>query len=150
MAVSSLLNASSNSGTTGAANNGSNTQMNMTEFLQLLTTQLADQDPLDPTSDSDFFAQLAQMGTVQGVDNMQQSMQVQQASSLMGKTVTGLTTNAAGESVAVTGTVTQLSITNGNYILNVTDSSGNTSQVSMGTLQSISGGSSTGTSGSGG
>ncbi|HEY3783289.1 MAG TPA: flagellar hook capping FlgD N-terminal domain-containing protein [Fimbriimonadaceae bacterium] len=144
MAVSSILNSSANGAAT--ANSGSNTALNMTEFLQLLTTQLADQDPLNPTSDSDFFAQLAQMGTVQGVDQMQQSMQVTQASSLMGQTVTGLTTNSAGEAVPVTGTVTSLSISNGSYLLNVTDSSGYTSQVNMSSLQSVSGQTTTKTS----
>jgi flagellar basal-body rod modification protein FlgD len=110
----------------------------MTEFLKLLTTQLSAQDPLNPTSDSEFFSQLAQMGTVQGVQQMQQSMQVAQASSLMGKTVTGLTTNSAGESVPVTGTVTQLSISNGNYTLGVMDATGTVNQVSMNSLQNIS------------
>lgn len=56
-------------------------------FLQLLTVQLSTQNPLEPMNDRDFFAQLAQLGTVQGVDELKRSMQVTQASSLIGRTV---------------------------------------------------------------
>src|SRR5579875_1436589 len=37
----------------------------MNEFLQLLTTQLQNQDPLNPTDPTQFVAQLAQFSTVE-------------------------------------------------------------------------------------
>jgi flagellar basal-body rod modification protein FlgD len=115
----------------------------MTTFMQLLTTQLANQDPLDPMSDGAFFSQLAQMGTVQGVQAIEQTSQVSQAASLMGQTITGVSTNATtGTSSTVTGTVTSVSVQNGTYLLNVTDSSGNVSQVPVNNITGIIGGSS--------
>jgi len=140
MAISSVLQSAAATGTGQTAS--SSASLNMTTFMQLLTTQLANQDPLDPMSDSDFFAQLAQMGTVQGVQQIQQTMQVAQASALMGKTVTGITVDSStGTSVPVTGTVTSVTVQNGNYMLNIVDSNGNTNAVSMNNITSISGGS---------
>ncbi len=87
MAVSSVLgSAASGVGTTQS----SSSALNMTTFMQLLTTQLANQDPLDPMSDGAFFSQLAQMGTVQGVQAIEQTSQVSQAASLMGQTISGI------------------------------------------------------------
>ncbi|MDK2855158.1 MAG: flagellar basal-body rod modification protein FlgD [Bacillota bacterium] len=40
------------------------------DFLQLLVTQLRLQDPLEPVKEQDFIAQLAQFGTLEGVNNL--------------------------------------------------------------------------------
>lgn len=45
------------------------------EFLTLMTTQLKNQDPLKPLDGTEFVAQLAQFGTVSGIQQMQGSMQ---------------------------------------------------------------------------
>jgi hypothetical protein len=93
-------------------------------------------------SDSDFFSQLAQMGTVQGVQQIEQSSQVSQAASLMGQTVSGVAINtSSGTSSIVTGTVQGVTVQNGSYMLNVVDSSGNTSQININNITSIQGGS---------
>lgn len=136
MAIQSIYQgATGNAGQT--ANNSST--LDMTEFLKLLTVQLSSQDPLDPTSDSEFFAQLAQMGTVQGVEGIQNTMQVTQAASLMGKTVTGITVDpATGASVSVTGTVTKLTISNGQYLLDVKGKNGAITELPLGNLQTVS------------
>jgi flagellar basal-body rod modification protein FlgD len=124
------------------ANNTSGTPtasstLDMATFLKLLTVQLSSQDPLNPMSDTDFFSQLAQMGTVQGVDQMKQTLQVSQAASLMGKTVSAM---AASNGVAqqVTGVVNSLSIQNGTYLLNLTTPDGGAVQVSMDNIEGVS------------
>jgi flagellar basal-body rod modification protein FlgD len=140
MAISSVLQSTSSAPGQTASSSAS---LNMTTFMKLLTTQLANQDPLDPMSDSDFFAQLAQMGTVQGVQQIQQTMQVAQAAALMGKTVSGVAVDSSsGVSSLVSGTVSSVSVQNGNYMLNLVDSSGNMSSVSINNVTSITGGSS--------
>ena len=68
------------------------------QFLQLLVAQLNNQDPLSPQENGEFIAQLAQFSTVEGIDNLNTSMesllggyqssQALQASSLVGRTVT--------------------------------------------------------------
>lgn len=56
-------------------------------FMRVLVAQLENQNPLEPMTDRDFFAQLAQLGTVQGIDRIGSTMQTAQAASMIGKTV---------------------------------------------------------------
>jgi flagellar basal-body rod modification protein FlgD len=66
-------------------------------FLQLMITQMNNQNPLEPQSNSEFVAQLAQFSSVEGLDKLNntmdgmassfQSSQALQASSLVGRTV---------------------------------------------------------------
>lgn len=66
-------------------------------FLQLMITQMKNQDPLAPQSNSEFVAQLAQFSSVQGLEKLNtsfnsfssgfQSNQALQASSLVGRSV---------------------------------------------------------------
>jgi flagellar basal-body rod modification protein FlgD len=50
------------------------------EFLTLMTTQLKNQDPMKPLDGTAFIAQLAQFGTVSGIQEMQTSMETLAAS----------------------------------------------------------------------
>lgn len=66
-------------------------------FLKLLTTQLQNQDPLNPMENAELTTQLAQMSTVEGVNKLNstlenllqgyQASQTMQAASLIGRTV---------------------------------------------------------------
>jgi flagellar basal-body rod modification protein FlgD len=86
------------------------------DFLRLLITQMSSQDPLNPVSNSDFIAQMAQFSTLQQTTNMQTDMaglrsqqDVLQANSLIGRDVDLV--NPDGSSVH--GTVSAVQITNG-------------------------------------
>lgn len=60
------------------------------DFLTLLTTQLENQDPLNPQSPSDFAAELAQFSTASGVQTLNQTLGAGggvQAAGLVGKNV---------------------------------------------------------------
>ncbi len=134
------------SAATTASVPGSTTKANgtldMGTFMKLLTTELANQDPLNPTDDTSFYSQMAQMGTLQGMDNLQNASTVQQAQSLMGATVTAvnpLTNTGTGQAALVTGTVTRLSIVNGVYSLGVQEANGGIVDVPMSSLQQIDG-----------
>lgn len=50
-------------------------QMNQQEFLMLLTTQLSQQDPLNPMDNQQFVAQLSQMASVERLENISMSIQ---------------------------------------------------------------------------
>jgi len=66
-------------------------------FLKLMTTQLSNQDPFEPMDNGDFLAQMAQFGTVNGVNELLtsfqdmavslQSSQALEASNLIGRNV---------------------------------------------------------------
>jgi len=45
------------------------------DFLRLMTEQLKHQDPLKPLENNEFLGQLAQFSTVQGINNLQTSLQ---------------------------------------------------------------------------
>ena len=60
------------------------------DFLTLLTTQLENQDPLNPQNPSDFAAELAQFSTASGVQTLNQTLGAGggvQAAGLIGKNV---------------------------------------------------------------
>ncbi len=103
-------------------------------FLQLMITQLKNQDPLKPMDPSEFLGQLAQFGTVTGIQNMQDSLtglsdslrssQVINGTSLVGHNVLVVTDTAAlGEEGDIVGTVTVPENASAVALL-VTDSSG--------------------------
>lgn len=66
-------------------------------FLELMITQMKNQNPLDPQTNADFVAQLAQFSSVEGITNLSetvgglasgfQSSQALQASAMVGRTV---------------------------------------------------------------
>jgi flagellar basal-body rod modification protein FlgD len=137
MAVPSVLGTSTPP-TTATTQSGKD-QLNMTDFMNLMVSQLENQDPTNPMNADSFFAQMAQLGQVQGMDTLNQQMEVQQAQSLMGKVVTATTQNADGSNGtgSVTGIVTQLNVVNGNYQLGIQDYNGGLVQVNMNAIQSV-------------
>ena len=74
-----------------------NDELGQDEFLELMTTQLRYQDPLKPMENGDFLAQMAQFGTVSGINELNgnfntlassfESNQALQASTLVGRKV---------------------------------------------------------------
>jgi flagellar basal-body rod modification protein FlgD len=66
---------------------GKNNYMDQQMFMRLLVAQLTTQNPLEPMNERDFFAQLAQIGTVQGIDRLGSTMQMAQAANYIGRTV---------------------------------------------------------------
>lgn len=57
------------------------------DFLQLLVSQMENQDPLDPQSDTEMAAQMAQFTSLQQTTAMSSSLSMMQADSLLGSTV---------------------------------------------------------------
>lgn len=106
-----------------------NMQISESGFLQLITTQLQDQNPLQPTDPTQFLAQiegLSEVSSLQGMQSSLQGSQVLSGASLLGKTVLApgsTATLAAGGTVsgAVTAPAGATSLT-----VTVQDGSGNT------------------------
>src|SRR5262245_37633148 len=137
MAISPIT---SPSGQNGGSTTQSTNTLDMNTFLTLLTSQLSNQDPLEPMSSGDFASQLAQLGTVQGMDNLQKLSQVSTATSLLGRTVTVTNPNITGttSSPIITGTVVNILNKQGSYTIGVKDSNGNITNVNTNTIQSVS------------
>lgn len=114
--------------------------LSMTTFLNLLVTQLQNQDPLKPMDDSSFYAQLAQLGQVQGMEKLNSSADLGQAQELMGKTVSATrpTSSESGkQGETFTGTVSKIIFKNGNQYLGVTEANGGTVEVQISAIQSV-------------
>jgi len=115
-------------------------KLDMNAFLRLLTVQLSNQNPLEPMNDRDFFAQMAQLGQVEGMDAMQKSLQVTQASAMLGKSVTAfrpMTESTSGMNEAVFGVVERLVIRNGEQKLAIREMDGGLVEVGFGAIQSV-------------
>jgi flagellar basal-body rod modification protein FlgD len=107
-------------------------QLGPSAFLKLLTTQLANQDPLKPMDDTQSVAQLAQFSALQASDNLQASFAnfqsnfaVLQSAGLVGKNVTVNSVDANGNTSTITGTVAYISVINGAPQISLTDANGN-------------------------
>jgi len=103
-------------------------------FLELMITQMRNQNPLEPQSNSEFVAQLAQFSSVEGLDKlnsttetmaaMYQSSQALQASSMVGREVTVATETAILENGnTVLGTI-ELPASSGHVEMNIYNSGG--------------------------
>ena len=119
----------------GNSSTKSSNQLGAQDFLNLMVAQMKNQDPLSPTNSSQFLSQLAQFGTVSGINSLQssfstlsstlQSNQALQASTMVGRTVlvdgTSLTqpANGGGASGAV-----NLSASTGDLVVTVSDAAG--------------------------
>ncbi|MGH2870983.1 MAG: flagellar hook assembly protein FlgD [Solirubrobacteraceae bacterium] len=66
--------ASSTSGTNAAGSSGGLSGLTMNDFLTLMTAQLQNQDPLNPTDSNEFLNQLSELSTVQGISQLNGSM----------------------------------------------------------------------------
>src|ERR1035437_8807105 len=71
------------------------------DFLKLLTTQMSNQDPMNPVSDTDQIAQLAQFSSLQSMNSLLTNSQLEGASNMIGKNVTAADTSGH----SVNGTV---------------------------------------------
>jgi flagellar basal-body rod modification protein FlgD len=76
-----------------------NMQINETDFLQLISTQLQNQDPLQPTDPSQFLGQLEGLSEVSSLQSMQSTMSSSQLSS---------SANLIGQSILAPGTTAAL------------------------------------------
>ena len=83
--------------TAAAATTQDRNSLNQSEFLKLMTAQLATQDPFEPMENGDFLGQMAQFSTVTGIEQLTGSFnmlaqsvnqgQAMQAATLVGKEV---------------------------------------------------------------
>ncbi len=74
-------------------------------FLKLLVAEVQNQDPLEPTSNTEWISQYATFSELEAMQNMGASFDLSRASSLVGKTVVIETTNEAGKTSTVEGKV---------------------------------------------
>lgn len=132
-AIQQLMNANqpgaTTSGTTPTATNP--TGVNEFQFLQLLTAQLQNQDPMQPMDDTQSVSELAQFSALQSQTQLSSAFQtfqsnfsIMQSAGLIGKNVQVVTTDGSGNSSTQTGTVQAVQVVNGVPSVTLTGSNG--------------------------
>lgn len=83
----------------------SNSSLDKDAFLQLLVAQMKYQDPLEPTSNTEYISQLATFSELEEMQNLTSGMTLQRASSLVGQYVFMRVTDSSGNTSFPEGTV---------------------------------------------
>ncbi len=79
--------------------------MDKEAFLNLLVAQMKYQDPLEPTSNTEFVSQYAQFSALEQMQNMSATLELSRASTLVGQTVSVNTTDSTGKTTTIQGMV---------------------------------------------
>ena len=106
------MNVNSATSATSAINStdslaGSQNVLDQKDFLQLLVTQMQNQNPLSPQSDTQMAAEMAQFTSLQQTSAMSSSLSMMQANSLVGSTVDLQIDSQTATSGVVQGVVMQ-------------------------------------------
>jgi flagellar basal-body rod modification protein FlgD len=96
---------SSTGQTSGSKSSSGSSSMDKDSFLQLLVAQMKYQDPMEPTSNTEYVAQYAQFSELEAMQNLSSNMDLQRATTLVGKEVIVKSTGASGETTYVQGKV---------------------------------------------
>jgi len=97
-----------------------NTNSDLDKDAFLLVTQLQYQDPLNPTDDKQFIAQMAQFSSLEQMQNLNSNSSKMLAYSLMNKVVQAeVSDEATGDTETVTGTVDGITTEEGKTYLHV-------------------------------
>ena len=104
---------SSGSSTSSSATSSSSLNLNATDFMNMMITQLQNQDPLNPSNSDQLMSQMSAIGQMQASSTLKTTLQglatqtqIGAASSLMGKHVSGIDAN----NNTVAGTVTSIQV----------------------------------------
>ena len=93
--------------------------MDKDAFLQLLVAQMKYQDPLEPTSNTEYISQYATFSQVEQIQNMAATMELSRASSMVGKVVEIRTMTSTGDYKSVQGSVEYVTYENGKAYVSV-------------------------------
>ena len=100
---------------TSAAGKGNS--LGKDDFLQLLVAQMKYQDPLEPTSNTEYISQYATFSELEQMQNMSGTMEMSRGTELVGKTVTVEATDDKGNTTSDMGVVDYVSYENGKVLL---------------------------------
>ncbi|MBR1669944.1 MAG: hypothetical protein IJ695_04525 [Butyrivibrio sp.] len=88
-------------------------------FMQILVAQMKYQDPLEPTSNTEYISQYATFSQVEQLSNMASAMSLSRASEMVGKTVTITQANENGTTSEIQGVVDFVNYSGNTAYLNI-------------------------------
>ena len=104
-----------------AANKKAGGGLDKEAFLQLLVAQMKYQDPLQPTSNTEYISQLATFSSLEEMQNLNGTMTTQHATNLVGKTVIMNVTSSTGATNVIQGKVDFVVKQNNKVYLSIDD-----------------------------
>ena len=89
------------------ASGTSNTAMQMDDFLQLLTSQISNQDPLEPMKDTEFISQMANIASLEQMQQFTEGFEMFASSQkdMVAQAYLGKMVNISEEGLEVSGLV---------------------------------------------
>lgn len=133
------LNSAVTAKTSTNSSSGS-TDLNISDFLQLMVAQFQNQDPENAASTTDMLNQMVQMSMIQAITNITDASTMLYSSSLVGKEVTIGQYDSEGKLQEIVGTVTGTGTYDNNPVVFVDGVSYNLSSImAVGRLPSADG-----------
>lgn len=117
--TSNTTSTNTNNSTASKAASATSGSLDKDAFLQLLVTQMQYQDPLNPSSNTEYMSQLAQFSSLEQMQNLNQTNQNTSAQSLVGSYVIMKTTDATGSENYVSGLVDFVTMVEGKAKLSI-------------------------------
>ena len=121
MATTAPVNSATSTQTQAVKTSNPKGQLKVEDFINMMVTQLQNQDPMDPAKSDQLLSQMSEIGQLQSQQSLQTSLTtlVQQnnigsASNLIGKTVDGLDSTSGSK---ITGKVQSVLVQSGNVVL---------------------------------
>ena len=105
MAVSGVNGTTTNN---NVSTTNSNSALGKDDFLNILVTELQNQDPTNPMDDTQFISQMAQFSSLEQMQNMSQTTALQQAVQSIGSYVKAEVTGTDGNTQLIYGQVTSV------------------------------------------
>ena len=116
---SNKIDTSKATGAKSADSTKSNNSLDKDAFLQLLVTQMQYQDPLEPTSNTEYMSQLAQFSQLEAMNNLSDTYANSSAFGLVGKYVIMNVADSNGNITQKSGLVDYVTVKNGDAMLNI-------------------------------
>lgn len=91
----------------------SNSGLSMQDFLKLLSAQLANQDVMNPSDNTEFISQMAQFTSLQTMQKMTEIVYAQYGATMIGKTVEVAGYDESGQISTDQGVVDSVEFSNG-------------------------------------
>ncbi len=122
--VDGVLQTSTTSSDSLTSSSSSNSVVDSDTFLSLLVAEMENQDPLEPTSNTEWVSQYATFTQVEQLGEMADALEVMRANALVGKEVImKVTSESTGEVSYTRGTVDYITMESGKAYLNIGGSS---------------------------
>lgn len=117
-----IIDTSASKTSLSATRGESGSSLGKDDFLNLLVAQMKYQDPLEPTSNTEYISQMATFSELEQMQNLNSTMTDNHASSLVGKQVIlKVTSETTGETQFISGQVDYIVRENGKTYLSVND-----------------------------